>query len=186
MKGYKGMDNDMKCRGFQFEIGKKYRVDGKVELCKNGFHFCKNLVDTFEYYAKHYKHRYFEIEASGTIKSDGKKSVAEEISIIRELGEVEISRTFYSNGDGNGYEYSYGDGYGYGYGCGNGNGDGNGYGYGYGNGYSYGYGYSCGDSNGCGDGNSYGDGNGNSYIHGYTYGYICDDGKNIQKILVFN
>lgn len=114
MRGFKGMDRDMRCRGYQFEIGKTYRAEGKVELCQNGFHFCKNLVDTFEYYEKGKPHRFFEIEASGTIKSDGKKSVAEQIVIIRELGEGEINRAFYGYGNGNGY--------------GDGNGNGNGYG----------------------------------------------------------
>lgn len=118
MKGYKGMDKDMRCRGFQFEVGKTYRIAGEVELCKNGFHFCEKLFDVFQYYEKGEPHRYFEIEASGTIKSDGQKSVAEEIAIIRELEEVEINRAFYGYGNGNGYGYGYGDGYG----------DGNGYG----------------------------------------------------------
>lgn len=120
MKGYKGMDSDMKCRGFQFEIGKKYRIDGKIKLCKNGFHFCENLVDVFWYYEKYEPHRIFEIEASGTIKSDGKESVAREIAIIRELGEAEINRAFYDNDYGNSYDY--GGGYDYGYDYGNGNG----------------------------------------------------------------
>ena len=164
MKGYKGMNGDMKCRGYQFEVGKKYRIAGEVELCKNGFHFCEKLFDVFEYYEKDEPHRYFEIEASGTIKSDGEKSVAEEITIIRELEEAEINRAFYGNGYGYGYGYGYGNGYGYGYG--NVYGDGDGYGYGDGNGY------------GDGDGYGYGDGDGD----GYGYG----DGKNIQKILIFN
>lgn len=43
MKGYKGMDQFMRCKGFQYEVGMKYRVSGDVKLCKNGFHFCEGL-----------------------------------------------------------------------------------------------------------------------------------------------
>ena len=35
MKGYKGMDANMQCRGMQFEIGKTYKVDGEIKLCEN-------------------------------------------------------------------------------------------------------------------------------------------------------
>ena len=140
MKGYKGIDSDMKCRGYQFEIGMKYRIDGEVKLCENGFHFCEKLADVFKYYEKSEQHRYFEIEASGTIKSDGEKSVAEEITIIRELSDAEVNRAFYGDGygNGNGYGYGNGEGDGNGNGYGNGNGEGDGNGNGYGNGYGYG------------------------------------------------
>ena len=128
MKGYKGMDPFMRCKGFQYEVGMKYRVSGDVKLCKNGFHFCEVLRDVFDFYEKDDTNRFFEVEASGKLESDGTKTAAEEIAIIRELGEIEINRAFYGDGDG------YGDGYG----DGNGDGDGYGYGYGYGNGYGYG------------------------------------------------
>ena len=38
MKGYKGFDKDLSCRGFQYEIGKTYECEGKITLCENGFH----------------------------------------------------------------------------------------------------------------------------------------------------
>ena len=130
MKGYKGTDKDMCCRGMQYEIGKTFYADGKIEVCDNGLHFCIRLTDVFDYYEHGNGNRFFEVEADGIIDSDGKKSAASELKIIRELTDIEINRTVYGYGDGNGYGNGYGDGngYGYGYGYGNGNGDGDGYG----------------------------------------------------------
>lgn len=33
VKGYKGFNKDMTCRGFQYEIGKEYEHKGSIELC---------------------------------------------------------------------------------------------------------------------------------------------------------
>ena len=117
MKGYKGMDANMRCRGMQYEVGKSYHVDGNVEVCSNGLHFCERLTDVFDFYERD-GNRFFEVEASGTIKTDGRKSAASDLLIVRELTDIVINRTAYGNGYGNGY--------------GDGNGDGNGYGDGYG------------------------------------------------------
>ena len=163
MKGYKGMDENMRCRGMQYKLSESTHIDGEIEICENGSHFCKNLLDVFCYYKPDGKNRFFEIEAFGTIVSKEGKSASSDMRIVRELTSVEVNRCKY----GYGYGYGYGDGYGNGDGYGYGYGDGNGYGYGcgggYGNGDGYGYGY--GDGNGYGDG--YGDGNGNGDGDGY-------------------
>ena len=49
MIGFKAT-RDLKCRDTQFEIGGEYTINGTLELCKNGFHFCKNVGDVFRYY----------------------------------------------------------------------------------------------------------------------------------------
>lgn len=32
IKGYKGFDKNLKCRDFQYEVGKEYKHDGNIEL----------------------------------------------------------------------------------------------------------------------------------------------------------
>ena len=138
MKGYKGMDAHMQCRGMQYEVGKTYRVDGEIRVCRNGLHFCERLTDVFNHYERD-GNRFFEVVASGQIKKGGDKNAASELTVVRELTDIEINRAVYGDGYGNGI--GIGNGYGYGDGYGNGIGNGNGYGY------------------GIGDGNGYGDGN---------------------------
>lgn len=175
MKGYKGMDSDMRCRGMQYEVGKSYHVDGKISVCRNGLHFCERLNDVFKFYERD-GNRFFEVEASGTVKTDRRKSAASDLTIIKELTVIEINRIIYGNGigdgDGNGCGTGYdnGCGYDYGYGFidGTGYGDGNSCGYGYGDGY--------------GDGTGYGDGNG---CYG-GYGDGCNGYGSIQRILMFD
>lgn len=50
MIAYKGFDENMRCRGFQFEEGKSYE-EKRAELCESGFHACEMPLDVFGYYA---------------------------------------------------------------------------------------------------------------------------------------
>ena len=86
MKTYKGFDKDLKCRGFQFEIGKEYEVDGDVSVCKNGFHACAAPLEVFDYYSP-VDSRYCEVEQSGQLDTgDGSKIASKKIKIGAEIG----------------------------------------------------------------------------------------------------
>lgn len=83
---FKGFDKDLRCRGFQFEVGKTYEHDGPVEVCESGFHACENPLDVW----KHYditNSRFCRVVLSGDTDRDGKDSkiAARRIEIGPEL-----------------------------------------------------------------------------------------------------
>ena len=55
MKAYKAFNPDMTCRGFQYEIGKTYEIQGEPIMCARGFHACLNLETVFRYYSPYKK-----------------------------------------------------------------------------------------------------------------------------------
>lgn len=65
VKGFKGTEKDMSCKGYQYELGKQFDLDEDLEpsVCHNGFHFCKELSSVFGYYSIGNGNRYFEVEA---------------------------------------------------------------------------------------------------------------------------
>ena len=89
MKVYKATDKDMKCRGYQYELGKTAEVDGDIELCKNGLHACEMPLDVLGYYAPGDGSRYFEAEledASSEKRSDDTKRVGKKLTLSAEIG----------------------------------------------------------------------------------------------------
>ena len=85
MKCFKGFDKDLKCRDFQYEIGKEYEEE-RAEICDTGFHACENPLDVFGYYAPA-DSRYCEVELDANDqKSDDSKRVGKKISIKAEIG----------------------------------------------------------------------------------------------------
>lgn len=90
IKGYKVTDSEMKCRGFQYELGKDYEHNNSLRLCGSGFHFCIKANHCFNYYDFDSRNRVFEIEAFGTVEHGDDKSVTSGIRLIRELQWAEV------------------------------------------------------------------------------------------------
>ena len=86
MKLYKGFDKNLKCRGFQYEIGKEYEEDS-AELCSSGFHACENPLDVFGYYPPA-DSRYCEVELEDVSEevSDDSNRCGKRIKIGAEIG----------------------------------------------------------------------------------------------------
>ena len=86
MKCFKGFDKDLKCRDFQYEIGKEY-AENKADICNCGFHACEFPMDVFGYYPPS-DSRYCEVEleANDQKSSDDSKRVGKKISVKAEIG----------------------------------------------------------------------------------------------------
>ena len=80
MKAYKGFDKDLKCRGFQYEIGKEYE-EKEAEACENP-------LEVFRYYPPCDGNRYCEVEQDGEFSKHGgdSKVASTKIKIGVELG----------------------------------------------------------------------------------------------------
>ena len=85
---YKGFDKDLKCRGFQYEVGKSYEQEGVIECCSNGFHACEFPLDVFNYYAPGENSRYCTVTQSGKMdkEKDDSKVASSKIHIETEIG----------------------------------------------------------------------------------------------------
>ena len=88
---YKAFDKNMKCRGFQYEVGKEYEMDGEIKCCKRGFHACKSPIEVWDYYDM-LNSRFAEVEQSGKIDKEEKstKVCSSHIKIKAELKLADI------------------------------------------------------------------------------------------------
>ena len=91
IKSYKGFDKDMQCRGFQYEVGKEYEMDGEIKCCNRGFHACKSPLEVWDYYDM-LNSRFAEVEQSGKIDEEEKstKVCSSHIKIKAELKLADI------------------------------------------------------------------------------------------------
>jgi hypothetical protein len=64
MKAYKGFNDDLTCRGFQYEEGKSYHEDEAI-MCESGFHACLNPIYCLDFYYPNHAAVYHEVEIDG-------------------------------------------------------------------------------------------------------------------------
>ena len=88
---YKGFNKNMQCRGFQYEVGKEYEMDGEIKCCDRGFHACKSPLAVWDYYDI-LNSRFAEVEQSGKIDEEEKstKVCSSHIKIKAELKLADI------------------------------------------------------------------------------------------------
>lgn len=86
IKSYKGFDKNMQCKGFQYEVGKEYEIDGDIKCCKRGFHACESPMEVLDFYDMS-NSRFAEVEQSGKIdkEENSTKVCSSHIKIKAEL-----------------------------------------------------------------------------------------------------
>ena len=89
--GVKGFDLNLKCRDYQFEVGKTHK-EKSAKCCKSGFHFCENPLDVFGYYPPG-ESRFCIVEGSGDIDREGDDSKVSctELKVVREIQPFEFA-----------------------------------------------------------------------------------------------
>lgn len=65
VEGYKGTDKNMRCKEYQYEIGKQFDMPDNTEIkeCSSGFHLCLKKEHVFSYYAIEDGNRFFKVKA---------------------------------------------------------------------------------------------------------------------------
>ena len=95
MKGYKAFNPDWTCRGKQYAVGEIATQGGKLVMCENGIHFCKELADCFRYYNMNPENKLAEVEVLGRVLRSNNdyndsKCCTDKLKVIRELSIAEL------------------------------------------------------------------------------------------------
>jgi len=117
-KYFKAFKKDATCRGVKFKEGRTYTVEGEPKLCENGYHFCKDLVLTLQYYPVTKcitENLYAEIEVLGETvfeQPHQHKGCTNRLKVLRFLSDEEVLKLVdgdWNSGEGNSGDRNSGD-----------------------------------------------------------------------------
>jgi len=98
--GYKGFGKDFRCRGYQYEMGKRHSMpEGGVKLFAGGFHAVSFPIQTLKAYAPNTS-RYAVVEQSGFLTRNADICASSEIEIVRGLSLWDLVDSQRDIGDG--------------------------------------------------------------------------------------
>ena len=98
MKGYKGFNKDLTCRGKQYAENTVFEEE-TAEICKSGMHFCENPFDILDYYGfvndNAELNEFAEVEALDDCKTDdNKKYTTKKLKIGAKIGISGLIKAF--------------------------------------------------------------------------------------------
>ena len=128
----KGFGENLRCRGYQFEVGKKYKIDlpkgyklTEADLCTgNVFHFCDGLSKIHQFYScSNENNRYCIVKVLGQFCESADKCGSDHIKVVREISGDELllakglvngnsglfNSDYYNSGNHNSGNYNSGD-----------------------------------------------------------------------------
>ena len=92
MKGYKGYEKGLICRGKQYAVGEVFEEDS-AEICKSGMHFCALPHQVFEHYSAGESHEFTEVEAlDETYTDDERKYCTKKLKIGAKISVFDICK----------------------------------------------------------------------------------------------
>ena len=98
MKGYKGYNKGLICRGKQYAENTVFEEEN-AEICKSGMHFCENPFDVLDHYGyvnnKAELNEFTEVEALGDcLTNDNKKYTTKKLKIGSKLSIAGFCKAF--------------------------------------------------------------------------------------------
>ena len=87
MKGYKGFDQNLKCKGWQYKVGETSTFYGKIKVGTSGLHFNESPTEVFNIYPPNELGRYAETKSKGRIAYNESYDsyCSNQLEVVREL-----------------------------------------------------------------------------------------------------